>query len=34
MNDDNKKMLGKVKEEKTNEDAIKTLLTDPDSVQS
>ena len=31
MNDDNKKMLDKVKEEKTNEDVIKTLLTDPDS---
>ena len=31
MNEDNKKMLEKVKEAKTNEEVTQTLMTDPDN---
>ena len=34
MNDDNKKMLEKVKDQKTNQDVVKALLSDPNSGRS
>tara|TARA_B100000886_G_scaffold333044_2_gene286487 strand:- start:1890 stop:2102 length:213 start_codon:yes stop_codon:yes gene_type:complete len=34
MNNDNKKMLEKVKDQKTSEEAFKALLTDPESERS